>query len=101
MLDEETLEKQAAMIAGLVVNKLTNQPLLVNQSRLAELSGVSVSTIDRLLHENVISAIRIRRRKLFDPEQVISEIKRHQSQQWLSEAASDFCSSILKTDNSN
>jgi len=80
VLDEKSLEKQAAMIASLVVNKLTNQPLLVNQSRLAELSGVSVSTIDRLLHENVISAIRIRRRRLFDPEQVISEIKRHQSQ---------------------
>lgn len=79
MLNEASLEKQAAMIAALVVTKLKNEPLLVSQSRLAELSGVSASTIDRLLQENVISAIRIRRRKLFDPEQVVSEIKRHQS----------------------
>ena len=79
MLNEASLEKQAAIIADLVVTKLKNEPLLVSQSRLAELSGVSASTIDRLLQTNVISAIRIRRRKLFDPEQAVSEIKRHQS----------------------
>ncbi len=69
--DCETLVER---IAGRVVAVLANQPRLVGRYDLAKVLGVSVTTLERLQRDQKISTIRIGRRVLYDPDQVLAEL---------------------------
>lgn len=66
MLTPSDLENFASKIADLVVQRLADQPALLDRVALAKKIGLSVPTIDRMVRDGQIPAIKGRSRVLFD-----------------------------------
>lgn len=73
-LSPAELEAFVDAIATRVAQKLSNRPLLVDRYSLAEIVGVSVPTVERLQRNGIIPVIRVGRRTLYDPQEVITAL---------------------------
>lgn len=72
-------ELHQSIVSGVVealgpVLARTNEPRLVNRERMAELAGISVPTLDRLVSEGSVPSKRIGNRRLFQPAKVIDAL---------------------------
>lgn len=77
-MNEETLAKLAEMIADALVErhgKRDGEGSLVGRERMAEIAGISVPSLDRLVRDGRIPSIQINSRRLFEPKAVIDALK--------------------------
>lgn len=74
MFTPSDLESFADKVADLVVKRLTDQPALVDKVALSKKIGLSIPTIDRLVKDGQIPAIKKRRRVLFSVDAVVSAL---------------------------
>lgn len=51
-----------------------SEPRLVNREHMAELAGISVPTLDRLVSEQAVPSKLVGSRRLFEPDKVIDAI---------------------------
>ena len=70
------LEQLARAIADRVTDQLAMRRRLTTRHELAQVLGVSVPTIDRMLRDNEIPSISIRGKRMFDPAAVITHLKK-------------------------
>ncbi len=73
-LTPSQLEQLAEIVAERLFERLRTNRRLLNRNELAEVLGVSVPTIDRLLREDDFPVIMIKSVRRFDPIEVIRHL---------------------------
>jgi hypothetical protein len=71
MMSPAEREEFIDQIAAAVANRLAARPRLLDRYALAEVLGVSVPSIERLQAAGQIPVVRIGRRCLYDPDNVV------------------------------
>ena len=55
-------------------------PLLTDREETARLLNVSVSTLDKLVRDNIMPSTQVRKKRLFDPQEAADALKRNSRQ---------------------
>ena len=74
MFSPVELEELAEIVALKVSERLANRSRLLSREEIAEVIGVSVTTVDRLKRDGEIPAMKIAKRTLYDPKAVIEAL---------------------------
>ncbi len=76
------LQELTQAVAAVVVAQLTpllqasHEPRLVDRVRMAELLGISLPSLDRMVSSDEIPSVTIGTRRLFNPASVISSLEK-------------------------